>query len=230
MRMTLTSRSAAGESGSPAASGLPAAGGSLPVGEAGRPAAEGTEAETTAARGGAGRARRGLQWVGGHRGQALLGGAIVLLAAAGTVLTVGTVQLRQSPPAANRALTDPSATRQVAAAVTGDLEQIFSYSYANLRPTQLAARKVLAGMAARQYGELFPELGSAVSQQLTVTSKVTYAGVTRLSGGSAQLLVFLNQTATRDATPATASPVHAQLAITAQFRDGRWRIVAIAAR
>jgi Mce-associated membrane protein len=216
-----------------------------------RPSADGTQAETTAIRTGAGWVRQGLRWVrqvlrpvgqvlrwvgqvlrwvGSHRGQVALSGAVVLLIAAGTALTAATVEVRHSPAASNRALTDATATRQVAAAVSSDLVQIFSYTYTNLRPTQLAARAVLAGTAARQYGELFPELHNAVGQKLSVTSKVSYAGVTRLSGGSAQLLVFMNQTATRGLAAVGNTPYHAQLAITAQLHDGRWRIVAIAAR
>lgn len=156
--------------------------------------------------------------------------AIVLLAAAGTALTVGTFLLRDSPAAANRALTDAAATHQVAAAVSGDLAEIFSYSYSDLQPTRIAAQQVLAGTAARQYDELFPELHNAVGQKLSVVSTVTHIGVTELSGNSAQLLVFMNQTATRETSTLGGTPYHAQLAITAALRGGRWRIVDIVSR
>jgi Mce-associated membrane protein len=52
--------------------------------------------------------------------------------------------------------------------------------------------------------------------------------VTRLTGNSARLLVFLDQVSQRQgAAPATAP---AQLSVTAELADGRWRIVDIASR
>jgi Mce-associated membrane protein len=170
---------------------------------------------------------RRIRW---RRGPFWLSAAIVLLAATGTALTATSFVLRDSPAATNRALTDGAATRQVAAAVSGDLEQIFSYNYTDLQSTRLAAQRVLAGSAAHEYSELFPELHNAVGQQLSVTTTVTHAGVTELSGESAQILVFMNQTATRGASTVGGTPYHAQLAITAELRGGRWRIVDIVSR
>jgi Mce-associated membrane protein len=52
--------------------------------------------------------------------------------------------------------------------------------------------------------------------------------VTRLDGSSAQLLVFLDQVSRREGgAPATAP---AQLSVTAELDDGRWRIVDITSR
>ncbi|MBO0822577.1 MAG: hypothetical protein J2P28_00475 [Actinobacteria bacterium] len=164
------------------------------------------------------------------RGAVWLGAATVVLVAAGATLTVLAIDMRDGPAASNRALTDAAATRQVAAAVSTDLEDVFSYTYTDLQSSKLEAQAVLAGSAVRQYNELFPELHNAVSQQLTVITHVTHAGVTSLSGHTAQLLIFMNQTASRGLAPINATPYHAQLVVTAVWRRGQWRIVDIASR
>jgi Mce-associated membrane protein len=124
--------------------------------------------------------------------------ASLLLALAGTGLLVAAAQVRGSPAAANRALTDQAATRQVLSEVTAGVSAIYSYSSADLGATQRAARRVLAGQAAAQYRELFPLLQrDAAGQQLTVVSRVVRAGVSSLSGNTAQVLVFIDQTTTR---------------------------------
>lgn len=163
-------------------------------------------------------------------GRLWLAAAVVVVAAGGTALIVGGFVVRASPAATNQAVTNAAATRQVARVVKGDVEQVFSYRYNSLQATRQAASRTLSGSAARQYGELFPQLKNAVSQKLSVVSKVTRVGVTSLTGGSAQLLVFMNQTATRGSASASPTPYHAQLAITAALRGGHWRITSIAAR
>lgn len=158
---------------------------------------------------------------------ALLVASLVLIGV-GVGLTIAAAQLRGSQSAANRALTDSAATRQVIAAVSADVNGIYSYSYTDIGATEQAAQRVLAGQAAAQYHELFPMLREAASEQLTVVTRVQQAGVSWLSGGTAQLLVFMNQTATRGHSKGTSVP--AQLAITARFSDRQWRITSIEAR
>jgi Mce-associated membrane protein len=159
----------------------------------------------------------------------VLGAASLVLALAGTGLVVAATQVRDGPAAANQALTSQPATRQVLAAVSTGVSAIYSYSYADLAVTQRAARRVLAGQAAAQYQELFPLLQRNVAaQQLTVESRVVRAGVSWLSGSSAQVLVFIDQTSTRGHNK--GSSARAQLAITAQWRGGRWLITGIQAR
>jgi Mce-associated membrane protein len=58
---------------------------------------------------------------------------------------------------------------------------------------------------------------------------VVQAGVTRLSGDTAQLLVFLDQLIVRKDTPAGTSAA-AQLSVTARLDSGHWRIIDIHAR
>jgi Mce-associated membrane protein len=162
------------------------------------------------------------------RGPLTLLVASLVLIGVGVGLTIAAAQLRGSQSAVNRALTDPAATRQVIAAVSADVSDIYSYSYTDIGTTEQAAQRILAGQAAAQYHELFPMLREAASEQLTVVTRVEQAGVSRLSGNTAQLLVFMDQTATRGHDKGTSVP--AQLAITARFSGGQWRITSIEAR
>lgn len=150
------------------------------------------------------------------------------LVLAGSGLLAAAAGLRGTPAAANRALTDRTTTRQVIAAVSTDISEIYSYSYADIPSTTAAAARVLTGQAAAQYRELSPMLRDAVSQRLTVATRVVRAGVITLIGDTAQLLVFLDQRATRGDTK--ESSVRAQLMVTARFSDGQWRIASIEAR
>ncbi|MEW2634528.1 hypothetical protein AB0903_23540 [Streptomyces sp. NPDC048389] len=150
----------------------------------------------------------------------VVGGALFLLRAA---------QLTGAPAADNRALTDTEATARVTGDVGNALTAVFSYRPGHTDATRASARELLAGKAARQYTELFGQVEKrAAEQKLTLTTHVVRVGVTRLTGGSARLLVFLDQVSQRQGgAPATAP---AQLSVTAELDDGRWRIVGIASR
>jgi Mce-associated membrane protein len=162
-----------------------------------------------------------------QRGPLALLVASLLLAATGAVLLVLAARLHGSP-AANRALSDTAATRQVTAAVSADVSEIFSYTYTDLAATPRAADRVLAGQAATQYQQLAPELSQAVSERLTVVTRVKAVGVSSLTPDSAQLLLFLDQTVTRGA--GKSSTVPAQLDVTARLSGGTWRITNIESR
>jgi Mce-associated membrane protein len=165
----------------------------------------------------------------GRTGLLVLAAVSLALALAGTGLVAAAAQVRHGPSAANQALTDQPATRQVLATVSTGVSAIYSYSYADLGVTRRAAQRVLAGQAAAQYQELFVLLQRNVAaQQLTVKSRVVQDGVSWLSRGTAQVLVFIDQTSTRGNHQAASA--RAQLAITAQWRGGRWLITGIQAR
>jgi Mce-associated membrane protein len=151
----------------------------------------------------------------------------MLLVVAGAVLLV---LPRPSGTAAtsNQALTDTADTRQVTASVSADIAGIYSYDYTNLAATRRFATRVLAGQAAAQYAQLSRELSAAVTEKLTVVTKVTAAGVSSLTQDSATLLVFLRQTSTRDGKPAGTVP--AQLQVTATLTGGRWLMTGITAK
>jgi Mce-associated membrane protein len=171
---------------------------------------------------------------GGHRifgrfrGPLVLFGASLLLVGAGVVLLVAAGRLQSIPASGNQALTSAARTRQVTDAVSAGVAGIYSYSYTDLAATTRTAHQVLAGRAAAQYAELSRVLSAAVTQQITVVTKVTAAGVQSLTGDTATLLVFLQQTTTRDGKPAGSAP--AQLQVTAHLVGGRWLITGITAR
>jgi Mce-associated membrane protein len=151
-----------------------------------------------------------------------------LLIVTGAGLLVAASGLGGDPAAANQALTNAGQTQAVIAAVSADVTDIYSYSYTDIPATVDVANRVLTGQAATQYRELAPLLSDAVTEKLTVRTSVVRAGVSSLSGGTAQLLIFMNQTATRSGGKPTT--VAAQLVITARLVGGEWRITNIEAR
>lgn len=152
---------------------------------------------------------------------------VLVLVLGGAQLLVRAEQLHHTPTAVNRALTDAEATTEVIGDVSSALVTVFSYTPATTGTTRQAARRLLAGRAARQYAELFGQVEKrAARQKLTLTTHVVRAAVTRLTGHSARLLVFLDQVAERGGkSPAT---VAAQLSVTAELRGGHWQIIDIA--
>ncbi|MEV0140490.1 hypothetical protein [Streptomyces globisporus] len=150
---------------------------------------------------------------------------VVLIATGGALYAEGR-QLRDTPATANLALTDAAATTRVTGDVSSALSKAFSYGSGATATTRAAAKEVLAGKALQQYATLFGQVErQSADQRLTLTTEVVRAGVTRLTGDSAHLLVFLDQVyERRGRAPTTAS---AQLTVTAELRDGRWWIVEI---
>ncbi|MEU4264235.1 hypothetical protein [Streptomyces sp. NPDC025273] len=153
----------------------------------------------------------------------------VALLVTGGVLLVEGRQLRDTPATSNRALTDSEATTRVAGDVSNALGKVFSYSPQATAVTKESAEQLLAGRALQQYAALFGQVEKqAADQKLTLTTHVVRAGVTRLGGGNAHLLVFLDQVYEREGKAATRAA--AQLSVTARLRDGRWQIVDITSR
>jgi Mce-associated membrane protein len=154
----------------------------------------------------------------------------LLFALAGGVLQVLALRARHHPANANRALVDTEATAVVTGDVSNALGKIFSYAPDSTATTEQAAAEVLAGDAANEYRTLFAQVKQhAAAERLTVTTHVVRAGVVRLSGRTAQLLVFLDQVILRRDKPKGMSAA-AQLSVTARLDDGHWRIVEIHAR
>lgn len=151
--------------------------------------------------------------------------AVALIATGGALYVEGR-QLRDTPATANLAVTDAEATTRVTGDVSSALGKIFSYGPGATAATRAAAKEVLAGKALQQYAALFGQVErQSADQKLTLTTEVVRAGVTRLTGSSAHLLVFLDQVyERRGRAPTTAS---AQLTVVAELREGRWWIVEI---
>ncbi|MFE7602283.1 hypothetical protein [Streptomyces sp. NPDC057494] len=138
-------------------------------------------------------------------------------------------QLRTTPSARNHALTDTTATDRVSGDVADGLARVFSYTPGNTDAAERSSRTVLAGRAARQYGELLAQVrANLVEQRITLSTQAVRTGVIELDGDSARLLVFLDQTSRRDKGAATSAA--AQLTVTAKFQGDRWQIVDIKAR
>ncbi|MFF9400632.1 hypothetical protein [Streptomyces sp. NPDC014744] len=166
------------------------------------------------------------------RRRVLAGTAVLLtvaLLAAGAGFLVEARQLRDTPATDNLALTDSAATTRVVGDVSNALGTVFSYGPRETDATKESAKRYLGGKALQQYAALFGQVEKqARDQELTLTTHVVRAGVTRLTGTGAHLLVFLDQVYERRGRAATTAA--AQLSVTAELRGGHWRIVDIDAR
>ncbi|WP_415951406.1 hypothetical protein [Streptomyces sp. KLOTTS4A1] len=137
--------------------------------------------------------------------------------------------LRTTEAARNQALTDAAATARVNGDVSSALAKVFSYTPDGTEATEQAARASLDGRAASQYAQLFARVRADVrDQKVTLSTQTVRVGTVSLRGDRAHLLVFLDQTATREDEKPTTSA--AQLSVTAELRDDVWRIVDIKAR
>ncbi|MDL4818446.1 hypothetical protein [Actinomadura opuntiae] len=124
----------------------------------------------------------------------------------------------------DRAVLDGVATTDVTGDVSTALGRIFSYTPADVDTARRAASEVLTGSAAAQYEKIYGQVRrQAPAQRVTLTTRVVRAGVVSLTGDTARLLVFLDQTATRAGKP-DGTPAAAQLTVTAHRDGGRWRI------
>jgi Mce-associated membrane protein len=156
--------------------------------------------------------------------------ALVLGLAGAGLRVLGARAERHDPSRADQALVDPEATSVVVGDVSNGLTKIFSYTPDSTATTEQDAAEVLSGTAASQYRTLFAQVKQhAAAEKLTVTTHVVQAGVVRLTGDTAQLLVFLDQVIVRTDRPKGMSAA-AQLAVTARRQGGHWRIVDIHAR
>ncbi|WSJ33601.1 hypothetical protein OG479_32235 [Streptomyces subrutilus] len=166
---------------------------------------------------------------GGRWRTAAFAAAVAVLLLAGSALFFGAHQLRSTPSAQNRALTDTAATDRVSGEVGDGLARIFSYTPTGADATERSARTVLGGRAARQYADLFAQLRANLEKQkITLNTQAVRTGVIELDGDTARLLVLLDQTSRRDEGSTTSAA--AQLTVTARFHDNRWQIVDIKAR
>ena len=162
--------------------------------------------------------RRGMRW------PVVLGVATVLLGGFGIWATLAAHNLRSTSGGQNVALTDQAATSAVTRQVSGAVNTIFSYSYADTAKTRRAAQGLLTGQAIRQYNKLFALVQQeAPKEKLVVTTTVTNSGVEYLTGGTARVLIFANQQDTRAGT-SQATYAGAMFAVTAVRQGGKWKI------
>jgi Mce-associated membrane protein len=125
---------------------------------------------------------------------------------------------------------DTKGMTEVNGQVDSALEKIFSFSYDKLDESSAAAREVLAGTAIGEYDKLIEQVkAQAPGQKLVLATKVTTAGVKSLDGDRAELLVFLDQVATRVDTGKTSGSA-AALSVTAERQNGVWKITGLVPR
>jgi Mce-associated membrane protein len=156
--------------------------------------------------------------------------AAIALVALGSWFRIEATGLWDDPATANRALVDPAATSKVIGDVNSALGKVFSYRYDNTAVTEQAATQSLAGNAKDQYNNLFAQVTrQAPGQKLMLTTTVVDSGVTRLQGEHAQLLVFLDQQATRGDNN-QRSLAAAELTVTAQRQGDHWVITDLRTR
>ncbi|GHA92093.1 hypothetical protein ACIQRS_21655 [Streptomyces termitum] len=155
--------------------------------------------------------------------------AVVALLLGGGAFFHAAHQLRSTPSAQNRALTDTEATTRVGGDVAEGLARIFSYTPAGTDSAERSARTVLTGRAARQYQDLIAQVRTGLAgQKVSLTTQAVRTGVVELDGDRARVLVFLDQTSRRG--KGATSSVAAQLTVTARFDGERWLIADIKAR
>ncbi|WP_019811319.1 hypothetical protein [Saccharomonospora halophila] len=153
----------------------------------------------------------------------LLAVLAVALAGLGAHFVVRGEALRGSESARDRAFVDVDATAEVRSAVTRAVNRVLSYSSDDLGATERAAEELLTGRAGREYGELVTVLHDrAAGQRLSVATNVTDSAVVSLTGDTARVLVFADQTSRRADGDPTTTPL--QLTVTAHKPDRTWLI------
>ncbi|MET7997759.1 hypothetical protein ABZU76_43435 [Amycolatopsis sp. NPDC005232] len=137
-------------------------------------------------------------------------------------------QSTTSGPAADTAFSDSAATSAVAGQLSAAFEAVFSLDYQDVAKTDRAADQYLTGNAVTQYRQLLSAVQQqAVPNHLTLTSRVRTIGIKDITGTTAHVLVFADQTTSRAGTPDTSSG-GAQVRLTATEDNGHWRISDIA--
>ncbi len=135
-------------------------------------------------------------------------------------------------PAANRALIDVGGTSLVAQQVSEAVKTVYSYDFARLDENEKNARAVITPEFEQQFGQLFSEVRARAPQQkAVVTATVALTGVRQLSADSAELVIFMNQIATRTAEngPQQQLASAGRLTVTAKLVDGTWKIADVKA-
>ncbi|WP_344414470.1 hypothetical protein [Amycolatopsis minnesotensis] len=167
-----------------------------------------------------------------RRKKFILAGALILagLLLAGLAVFFKVKQNEVDSSTSNAALLDMAKTAQVQQDVSGAVESLFSYDFNDLAKTKKAANDVLVTDTARdKYNKEFAEVERLAPQQkMVVTVKVTRTATILIDGDRAKVLVFVDQTSIRTGgDPKAANNKVAggsQLSVTAQLKDGKWKI------
>ena len=155
----------------------------------------------------------------------VLGVVAVLLG--GLAALFGVQAANASSGGTNTALTDSATTSEVSGQITSAVNTIFSYNYTDMAKTQKAVQQLLTGTALCQYNELYKVVRQqAPSQKLVLTTTVQDKGVEMLQGGTARVLLLVQQHDTR-ATTNQQSDSQSMIAVNAVKQGATWKISAI---
>ncbi|MBK0866339.1 hypothetical protein INP57_05950 [Saccharopolyspora sp. HNM0986] len=139
----------------------------------------------------------------------------------------GVETYRSSAATANEALVDEAATSEVNGQLSDAAAKIFSYDFADTGKAEQAAKNLLEGDAINEYNQLFSTVKQqAPAQKLVVTTTVKASSVLRLEGDRAEVLLFVDQNATRtDNGQNQVGP--AQVVFNAKKHGDQWKITHI---
>ncbi|TCO46496.1 hypothetical protein [Actinocrispum wychmicini] len=125
---------------------------------------------------------------------------------------------------------DTRALTEVNGQIKEDLQKVLSFSYDKLDETTKAARDVLAGSAVDEYDKLVRTVREqAPVQKLVLATRVTSVGAKSVDADHAELLVFLDQVATRVDTGKNSGSA-AALTVRAERQNGQWKITELIPR
>lgn len=189
-----------------------------PSGPAASEPENGSETETGSEAGSGGHGPSGKLVTAGFVGAAVL---------ACLAIWFGVEVYANSSATQNETLVDQSGTSEVNGQVSDAVSKIFSYDFADTGKSEQAAKNVLTGDAIKQYDQLFATVKQQAPQQkLVVTTTVKASSVLRLEDDRAQVLLFVDQNATRtDNGSNQVGP--AQVVVNAEQHGDQWKISSI---
>ncbi|KAA1426138.1 hypothetical protein [Nocardioides antri] len=154
----------------------------------------------------------------------LVGAAVAAIA---TVLVAPPSSVPSPSDRLNVAVVDADATAEVVTAVEDGLGRILVYDYRHPHRAEKPAASFLTGAASEQYQQIYDVLAAVgPRQKLIHRSTVSRVGVQRLTGSSAELLVFLDQETVRT-TDGSVNRAPAQIRVEAVRTDDGWRVSSI---
>ena len=127
---------------------------------------------------------------------------------------------------ANRAFIDTAATQDALAAATQLSVDLFTFSYSEVKEHEAKFARLTTGDFTGEYGKLFNDvIAQAQNRKLSLTSTVKDAALRDLRDGRAEVLVFLDQSATSDGGQHTMSAT--MYTATIEQVDGEWKFADI---
>ena len=145
----------------------------------------------------------------------------------GTLTGVSAAAQEETEGPGNRALIDADATSAAIDAATSLSEDLFSFSYTDLKAHEAKFGRLTTGDFSGQYADVFATfIAEATSQQVTLTSTVAESAVQVLQDGHAVVLVFLDQETTSGVT-GQKTEGSAMYRATIDRVDGDWKFADI---